>query len=558
MSELLEKIKKLTSADDVEGITSLLESWPHRDDEWEQMLNARICASSTSRNQKKRLKIVEKSWRLSMKKGGGDLSQVKTSLDIIRKLIELENSGANFETEEIKSWLGSIEKIECTLSKLVNLRSLSLVRIKPKGQKLSGSFATLEKLEELILVDSHFKKLPDGISDLKQLHFLNVSGNKLTNLPSLPSSLEILRIDKNPLTGCDLSSLVNLKELSLDGVHIAPEGIEYLQSLESLSWKGSKLRDPPDSFAKIPKPDIFENDGSVFSYPAFKKSGPSVLEKINQKYLVVEEAITQFEQIDEPSLERDLLSLIKRQNEEIEKEKRAYYDYRKKLNPKDIESTFDSFIVDMPDIFITIGSPATTESIQNLQNIMGRDLPRDLVQFYQIFGRISGTFEQWKFHLFIPGVDELLRDFTTAKNCENLHGIGLLDMINWSWGNDKEELTVEGGLPQDEFDQYNSYLCVGWFGGDAEDHEYIIEISPNKFGVFYWHQDDYIELPDPAKIKTYSLLELVLKVSNSCKKKRQAAIAESRQHHEGNDDDFDENKIDFDFDVDTALNGESC
>ena len=46
-------------AEDVEAITRLIETWPQRDEEWRQALDARLCAPSTTPQQRARLKALQ-------------------------------------------------------------------------------------------------------------------------------------------------------------------------------------------------------------------------------------------------------------------------------------------------------------------------------------------------------------------------------------------------------------------------------------------------------------------------------------------------------------------
>ena len=80
-------------------------------------------------------------------------------------------------------------------------------------------------------------------------------------------------------------------------------------------------------------------------------------------------------------------------------------------------------------------------------------------------------------------------------------------MIQLSWSNGKISLKPEGGFEQVAIDVVNEYLCVGWFGdGGCEAFAYIIQVSPDRFGAYCWHQDD--ELPDPDGVTGFLLEDL--------------------------------------------------
>ncbi|NJK43520.1 MAG: leucine-rich repeat domain-containing protein [Pleurocapsa sp. SU_196_0] len=58
VSELHRRVRQLAEGDDTEGLTRLLETWEDRDAEWEQFVQSRLYAPSTTDEQKTRLKLV--------------------------------------------------------------------------------------------------------------------------------------------------------------------------------------------------------------------------------------------------------------------------------------------------------------------------------------------------------------------------------------------------------------------------------------------------------------------------------------------------------------------
>ena len=60
LSPFGERVRELVSADDVEGLTQLIETWPQRDEQWEQALIGRLYAPSTTPQQRARLKALQK------------------------------------------------------------------------------------------------------------------------------------------------------------------------------------------------------------------------------------------------------------------------------------------------------------------------------------------------------------------------------------------------------------------------------------------------------------------------------------------------------------------
>ena len=281
-SELVQKMQVLALAEDTNGMVELLENWPERNEEWRQMLHSRLHAPSTTAEQLERLTKLKNN--LSEKAELKEKAKNIFEIEVVKKLIELEDSGANFESEAIKNWLESIDKLSIvlgpikripeSLGKLTKLKSLSLIMIEPNGHKLPDSLGELTNLEELTLAWSGFTNLPAGFAKFNKLKVFNITNNEITELPSLPTSLERLVLDENPLASIDLSGLANLKFLSLDSIKIVPVGLENLINLEVLSWNNGKFKTFPENFLSLPAiKQLSLSDNPFSTFPNLDKLG---------------------------------------------------------------------------------------------------------------------------------------------------------------------------------------------------------------------------------------------------------------------------------------------
>lgn len=60
LSPFAQRVRELADAEDVEGLTQLIETWPDHGEEWEQALVGRLYAPSTTPEQRVRLKALQK------------------------------------------------------------------------------------------------------------------------------------------------------------------------------------------------------------------------------------------------------------------------------------------------------------------------------------------------------------------------------------------------------------------------------------------------------------------------------------------------------------------
>jgi hypothetical protein len=145
--------------------------------------------------------------------------------------------------------------------------------------------------------------------------------------------------------------------------------------------------------------------------------------------------------------------------------------------------------------FARFGEPADPATLEALRRLSGPPLPPDLVDFYRRVGAFDGSPSLKGLVLHAP--QELLAKSlrNEARPYEHLRSLGFVDMILWSWGNDRFEFEPASGeaLPQSEIDALNArYSIVGWRTIDeTEGFEYLYFDEAGRFGLAYFHQDDF-------------------------------------------------------------------
>ena len=161
-----------------------------------------------------------------------------------------------------------LTKVPDSISDLRELTYLDLC-----GNLLSSlpeSLRNLTDLKTLYLGPNNFRSLPNWLGDLKNLEFLELGYNKLSSLPESLGNLENLKelglMNNNlqTLPKC-LKSLKNLKILYLNGcnLHSLPEWLGNLTNLEILEIADNNLSILPESFRNLKKLGYinFENAG---------------------------------------------------------------------------------------------------------------------------------------------------------------------------------------------------------------------------------------------------------------------------------------------------------
>lgn len=154
------------------------------------------------------------------------------------------------ETLQVKVAAPGVNGFE--LSKMRNLKELELSRVPPKPSAfpILSEIAGLKCLTRLSVCHFSIRYLPPEISCLNKLEFLDLSFNKMRNLPdeiASLSSLISLKVANNKLVELppELSSLQRLENLDLSYNRLASLGfleLETMHNLQSLNLQHNDLR----------------------------------------------------------------------------------------------------------------------------------------------------------------------------------------------------------------------------------------------------------------------------------------------------------------------------
>ncbi len=141
--------------------------------------------------------------------------------------------------------------------------------------KLPESVTNLKNLEKLFLEKNNLIELPKSIENLRNLNELNLDKNKLTSLPNSIinlTNLEKLYIQENLLEFLpdDINNLYNLKALWLNSNELIslPKNIVYLKNLNDLWLSHNELKSLPKNFGSLSNLEILRlNDNNLKSLP---------------------------------------------------------------------------------------------------------------------------------------------------------------------------------------------------------------------------------------------------------------------------------------------------
>ena len=172
-----------------------------------------------------------------------------------------------------------------------------------------------------------------------------------------------------------------------------------------------------------------------------------------------------------------------------------YYAYL--LTQGDDTDTLEAHVAKYAS-FVKLGTPASEQSIEALRKMSGPTLPDSLLHFYRSVGSIHGGDQLKGLVLHSPETVVLKRAPNPESPWDSVASMGLVDMIRWSWGNDRFEFDPASGdgLTQKEVDELNAqYSVIGWYTVlEGEGCEYLIFDRRGAFATLFYHQDAFDEL----------------------------------------------------------------
>jgi len=138
--------------------------------------------------------------------------------------------------------------------------------------------------------------------------------------------------------------------------------------------------------------------------------------------------------------------------------------------------------------------PAAEDAIARLRALEPRPLADGLEAFYRRFGGLENRDNNESHCLELPGPAALADGLAHTDPWQRIRSLGLVDMIVYSWCNDRHEFEPDAHFPQHELDALNArYRCFGWYRTDtvAESAWYVYADDAGRFGALYYDQDDF-------------------------------------------------------------------
>jgi hypothetical protein len=149
---------------------------------------------------------------------------------------------------------------------------------------------------------------------------------------------------------------------------------------------------------------------------------------------------------------------------------------------------------DMADYNKLIDLPkANDESIKSLENLQSTDLPSELESFYKTFGGLVNKDNDESYCFNLPTIEQFISKMK-SNDSNKLKSIGIIDMVNSSWGNGRAELNDGKHLTEDQTKFLNeNYKCIGWYRDDTilESAYYIYYDKKGSFGEVFYDQDEF-------------------------------------------------------------------
>ncbi len=190
-----------------------------------------------------------------------------------------------------------------------------------------------------------------------------------------------------------------------------------------------------------------------------------------------------------------LLTEMQRANTEERSARAEYYAYLQSRG--DADESLEAHMSKYASL-AQFASPASDALLQALQRLSAVPFPKPLLAFYRTLGGFRGGDRLQG--LILHAADNLATNSVPnpEQPWDNVPSMGLVDMILWSWGNDRFEFKPESreGLNAAQVATLNrDYSIVGWRPiYDGEGFEYFYFDRDGRFGILRYHQDAFDEI----------------------------------------------------------------
>lgn len=197
---------------------------------------------------------------------------------------------------------------------------------------------------------------------------------------------------------------------------------------------------------------------------------------------------------------QEILELVEQRNAREIAQRRDYYEYL--VSRGDRSETLEEHLERYAQVIRT-GEAATASEIRSLEDVIGRPLPPELTELYTTIGMLYGHAQCQPE---VPSVRSLLQRLgdPSMPRYLKLRSLGLTDMMNAAWSNDRSEFDAETSiLSAEELQTLNqAYTCIGWIRSDPGDegHTYAYFDRDGRFGTIFFHQDEFGEVYEGALV----------------------------------------------------------
>ena len=142
--------------------------------------------------------------------------------------------------------------------------------------------------------------------------------------------------------------------------------------------------------------------------------------------------------------------------------------------------------------------PAMQDELKELEERIGLPIPKELVNFYKKFGGLRNIrqSEAYCFAIDEPSTLIKIKQGIRSARLDSfglLPSFGLVDMMTYSWANDRPEFQEYKYLSKEQTSEKNSrYKCFGWYRDeDILDGAYYLYFDDcQSFGALYYNQNN--------------------------------------------------------------------